>query len=68
MCEVKTAGLVKSAQVFSVLPNAVFVLVDIAVIDPRLESIQPRHVYGLQMTREEWDKLSGAAYKRADTE
>lgn len=69
MCERKVTGLVKSWQVFNALPQAVFTMSQISIVDPRFDDSDddgptPRVVYTVEMTREEWEKLAGASYKR----
>lgn len=56
-CEKKDVGTVKSAVVCDVLPDAVFTLCQISMMDPRFDGMTPRYVWALEMTAEEWDKL-----------
>lgn len=70
MCERKVTGLVKSWQVFNALPQAVFRMSQISIVDPRFDDSDdddgptPRVVYTIEMTAEEWEKLAGSSYKR----
>lgn len=68
-CDKKDIGLVKSWQVFNVLPQAEFNLCQISMDDPRLDDAAPtdsgpakRYVWALEMTAEEWQKLYQAAF------
>lgn len=69
MCQRKVTGLVKSKQVYAILPDAVFTMSQISIVDPRFDDSDddgptPRIVYTLEMTLEEWTKLDQASYKR----